>query len=299
MIRRRATTDPARLPDLARLPELDRLAELDPAGPADPGAAQSVVARAMLDRVVATPREVPGAVGGSRGAATGAPDARRSPVRSPGRLALAGAAVAALAVAAAVLPGLGDPRADAAWTAVPGQLDHGETSRATEDCRDAWRATETPEHPSEAQLAAMRPVVAEHRGGTSLIVVADGPWVASCLLDDAGYVAAFSGPSAVAPVLDAGDVTAWSAFMSRAPDGGALLAVVGRAGPDVVAASLRPQRAPEGVDVVDATVANGWFIAFWPVTEDGAGLDPTTTPTTVTLRTGEVLRDVDLAWPGP
>ena len=284
--------------------DLGLLTELAPAGPPDADVATAVVARAMLERVVATPRDA-AAVGGSPSspdlAGPAGRPARRALSRVPARLVLASATVAVLAVAAAVLPGLGDPGADAAWTAVPGQLDRVETLRAAEECGATWRDLAPEDRPSEAQLAAMTPLVAEHRGDQSLIVVGNGGSVAACLLDGSGgYVAALTPPDAAAsaapPLVD--EVVGWSGFMSRTDDDNALLAFVGRAGPDVAAVTLHPAGVLGDVDAVHATMRDGWFIAFWPVRGDDAGRDPMKTPLTLTLRTGEVLRDVVVPWDG-
>lgn len=288
MIRRRAA--------LADLSDLTDLSTLDPAGTTDPDAASSVPALAMLERVLATPRD------GSTLPASPAvrPTRYRAPRPTGRRLALAGGVVAALALGGVLLPGLGDRAADAAWTAVPGQLDRQETLDAAQECRQTWRDTSIDPPPTEAQVAAMNPLVAEHRGDASLVVVGGEGWFAACLLDESGYVASLSPPDATAAVEDPAhdEVVAWSAFMSRLESGDAFLALVGRAGADVAAVALHPEGTFGDVDVVHATLRDGWFIAFWPVGSEDAERNPVRTPLTVTLRTGEVLRDVVLPWAG-
>lgn len=279
MSRRRAT--PLDLADLATL---------DPAGPADPAAATSVPAQALLERVLATPREDPPglpAVPGRR------PTPRRVPAR---RLALASAAVAVLAVAVVVLPGLGDRGADAAWTARPGVLDEPATQAAAEECRETWRAADPEDGPTADELSGMLPLVAEHRGDVDLVVIGQGPWVASCLLSDDGAISGLSGPDSVKASPPQDGVSWWFGGASLKEDGGLLAAVVGRAGPDVAAVTLHPEHGADGVDAVHATLRDGWFIAFWPNELDWGSTDTDRIPLTLTLRTGEVLRDVVVPW---
>lgn len=277
----------------AREVDLSRLAELDPAGPPDPGAGHGVVAQAVLERVVASPREAGDGLGEL--APPRARAARRAGPGRPARLGLVGAGAVVLGVALAVLPGPGDAGAGAAWTAVPGALDEAETAAAAEECRDLARGFD--DAPSDASAAAGVPLVAEHRGDVGLVAVGGDDWVAACLLDDTGYVASYAPAAAVAladePAAD--EVLWWSGFMSRQEDGTALHAAVGRAGADVAAVTLHPVGAAVGAEVVHATLDDGWFVAFWPVPGRHAGRDPLDTPLTVTLRTGEV-RDVVVQW---
>ena len=286
MIRRRTA--------LADLSDLTDLALLDPAGPSDPGAATTVPALALLERVLASPRQdAPGAPGSP----VGRPTRYRAPRPTGRRLALTGATVAVLAVAGVVLPSLGDRAADAAWTAVPGRLDRQETLDAAEECREVWRANGDGEPPT-ATLAGMVPLVAEHRGDVDLVVIGDGRWVGSCLLDETGSAAALQPPDSVAaaaaPPVDG---VAWRfAAGSLTEDGTWLVAVAGRVGADVAAVTLHPEHGGEGVSVVHATLQDGWLVAFWPSRADRAATDPMDTPLTLTLRTGEVLRDVVVPW---
>lgn len=273
--------------------DLSALAALDPAGPPDPDAARSAPALALLERVVATPRD-----DAEPGADPAPAPARRAWATLRRRVALVGVAAVGLAVAVTVLPGPRDPSASAAWTAVPGALTSAETATAAERCRESVRNPAIEDRPTEASVAAAVPLVAEHRGAQSLVVIGADGWIATCLLDEGGYVASYSPAEPDAPVgaPAADEVAGWSGFMSLQPDQTALMGVVGRAGADVAAVSLHPTGVVGGAETVHATLEDGWFVAFWPVTAEHADLDPTASPLTVTLRTGQVRREPALPW---
>lgn len=291
-------------------PDLDLrdLAALDPAGPPDPGAAASAPAQALLARVLATPRgdvALPrSTAAGARPAAAGEPHTpRRDRLRawsSGRRLVLVGAAAAVLAGAAVVLPGvlrITEQDAYATWTARPGVLNDAATAEAAEGCRAAWRGTTTDPQPTETELTAMRPLAAEQRGDVALVVISDGRWLAECLLDSTGHVAGLTPPDVTAGIRPpADDGVTWSfGSQSRVRDDLVVAAVVGRAGPDVVAVALHPHRPAEGAEVVHATLEDGWFLAFWPARDVAADL--MTTRVTLTLRSGEVRHDVVVRFP--
>lgn len=277
-----------------RRPRLDlaELTALDPTGPADVESATSPHAQALLEKVLAAP---PGSDAETAAGSTGPPVGTRW---SAPRLALTGAAVVAVAVAVVVLPDLNGGVAGA-WTAHPGTLDDAETQAAAEQCRDVWRTSGAGDKPTGAELATMVPLIAEHRGDVDLVVIGNGRWVSSCLLDDSAMLAGLNSPEFVAAEPEpAADGVRWRfAAGSRADDGTWLVAAAGRAGPDVAAITLHPEYAVDGVDVVHATLRDGWFVAFWPNRDDRLAGDPENTPLTLTLRTGEVLRDVVVPWP--
>lgn len=154
------------------------LRSLDPAEmvrPDDPARAA-----ADLDSIVATdpsapwPPSPPVVQGGRR---------RWTPPAARGRLALAGAALAAVltgAVVLAPLPG-GDP-AFASWTAAPSGLSSQERKEAADSCRDTQTGGADAE--DSERLRRARPAVAERRGTwtTVLLAGADG-FSALCITD--------------------------------------------------------------------------------------------------------------------
>jgi hypothetical protein len=235
----------------AGMKDLERLSTLDPARGREPTAAEWARSRAFVERVMAG-------------------EAGRRPAGRPraGRWLLAGtAAVATGAVAAvlvpALLPGAAE-KAVASWTAVP-------SSRTGEQVLPQARAcagngvggSSSAVHPQDVLLAEQRGVA------TLLIMRKAGGEVVECLSvgDDAVASMGLTG-AAPPPVPPAGTVNLET--MSSLGDGDDLWSnIVGLAGPGVTAVELRL----DDGRLVQASVRNGWWAAWWPGPEGGDGVD--------------------------
>jgi len=261
-------------------------------------------AEASLERILATP------AGGSAGVAGAEPVRRRSLGR---RLAwlLPATATAAL-VGAVMIPAMTgtDPKAFASWTRTPSAVAAQDLEDARRACmaslRD-WeqRGTQAPDderpdiRPQTAKLVA-----AERRGEYVFVALATESGASITCLSEAGNPGGVSSaggsPTAMSPkppALAPTQVEAPGAGTSTGPDG-AFAFTMGRVGTDVRAITLHA-----GSTVIDATVGDGWFAAWWPVEKSsvdrvGAGA-PYEEPTVdVTLADGSVLKDAPVTGPG-
>lgn len=269
--------------------ELD-LHALDPARPANPTAARSVQAQALLERVVATPRE-------AQGTDAGWSPSRSTRAQGGRRWAWILGAVAAVTVAALLLPGLGDREAFASWTARPAGVPVEDAELAAEACRDVWAETATAGPAADSQAAPvlttqvledMDVVLAERRGDHLLTIIGSDGWLAQCLLGPGAGGSALAPPGLYeqfGPLPP--DTIDWISALTSGIDEGYYVAVFGRVGADVVAVTLQPP----GLEPVQATVAAGYYAAWWPTTDPRSD-DPTRITATVRLRSGEVREGV-------
>ncbi len=234
---------------------LTTLRTLDPADHhADP---RGTRARADLARILGTApdrgREVPlPAAGGT------APRRRVPTVR---RLALAGAAVAAITTAVVALPSVtGGDSAFATWTPTPQAMSAADREAAAEACREQQQDGPAGEYGD--RLGAAAPVIVESRGVWTTVVLAgaDG-FSALCVTDGSpqlfdswiGSVGAAGGRTAPGPrELAATDLGAGSV------GGNPVSLAAGVAGSDVIAIAYDSQARGQVV----ATVSQGHF-AFW------------------------------------
>ncbi|SDS05183.1 hypothetical protein SAMN04489860_0682 [Paraoerskovia marina] len=231
-------------------PVLQALAASDPARDvvADPDA---LPARALLARTVAQP----------------VPEPRPVPRRRPAAVAAAGAAAVALVFVGVAVLGPSGTVAYATWEATP--------SAAT---ASALATAETQCAPAAAEGGTER--VLEQRGSYVLAVYADDGRIAQCLTGSdvptagtstTGALPAPAGPDDV-EVYDAG-AQAWGA------GDGEVVSVVGAVGDAVTEVSVEN----EAGLVVEATVQDGWFTAWWPGTSPADSITVVTDSTVVTV----------------
>jgi len=205
------------------------------------------------------------AASGQLGARAGS---RRRPV--PLRPIAAVAGVAAGAVVAVVLLSAGSGPSEAAgWTAAPRAVPSQASVAAQSRClaglaeagvplRDA-RPGATTISASTALAEGWRPVALDSRGPFTLALFVRGGKLAACLQGGAGGDAITMGTANPAPV-PAGRIVVDDTYGSGAVGGPSSTAVEGRVASDVSAVSLTLS---DGT-AVEATVADGWFVAWWP-----------------------------------
>ena len=213
-----------------------------------------------------------------------------------GRPALAAGVVALLAalVVAVSLVGLGTeaPRAFAGWSATPTVATGDQARRAEEACRPGLpssraieRARETAAGRHESWPVGDIPAGAWHAAlidtrGPYTVVLFVGPHGSAeltCLSGREPVRASMSGSSSTAtpPPVPAGHVTTVSSgSRTTRPDEGSqhFSELVGRTGPGVTSVVVRLHDGTR----VQATVANGWFVAWWPGTQRGTANEVTT-----------------------
>ncbi|MFP3713507.1 hypothetical protein [Puerhibacterium sp. TATVAM-FAB25] len=178
----------------------------------------------------------------------------------------AGAAAVLVLVAVAVDAGAADDGVDlGSWTPAPATLAVDGTTGAAHRCASAATDAET--------------VLAEQRGSFRLLVSVDHAHVRSCLLAGDAVVASVVGPPATAPGPGSAGVSVLG-YAGAAVDRDHVTVTYGYAGGDVDAVVVAR---PDGLDV-EATVTDGWWVAWWPgVPEDDAvlrvlGPEPASTP---------------------
>lgn len=210
----------------------------------------------------------------------------RSTLQRPA-LAAGGAAVVAGAVVAVSLVGLGTdtPRAFAGWSATPTVLSGGQAGRARGACLPRLPSSARIEHAQKTASGRYKPwpVPDISAGGWHTVLIdSRGPY--TVILFDAAHGAAelscFSGRHPMQaslggsfgthppPPVPAGHVSIVSSgSRTTPPDEGSqhFSQLVGRTGRGVTGVSLR---LPDGTRV-KASLANGWFLAWWP--GSGAG----------------------------
>lgn len=280
---------------------MSRLRTLDPADRTpDPAL------RARLDtRVLAIPASLPGIedLTGTREAVGGFPRPVRPlrPRRTRRRVVFLAVAVATATAAAVVLPGpRGDEAAYASWTATPTTVADRDLAVVTDACRDQLGGGWLPwaDTPFDAETA--RVVVAERRGAYVALLLrpttgadlsgfclATNPPGTGEVSDVDSGLAGSDGPAAVA-----GPREFLEGSMAQFGGGGGAF-VDGVAGADVLGVRIHDA----GGRSVDATVANGRYVAWWPGSVFGPDTDAGRAPEPllrydVTLRDGTVLHDV-------
>lgn len=179
---------------------------------------------------------------------------RRSPRRT--WALVAGTAVAVLALwAINASPFAGSPQLVlAGWEAAPTQADAALAAAAVGPCSS-----------SDPAVAAMPIVAQDQRGTAATILLAGGGELSICVVarDETGtVVAAASGltrlePSAKALSVDSG------LSAPRTANFPGLTVIAGRVGQGVASVAITRS---DGVDVT-ATVASGYFVAWWPSTD--------------------------------
>ena len=223
------------------------------------------------------------------------------PLRTRTRVAVAAGltAVAASAAIFGVLPGTEVPEASAfaGYQLAPTPLSAGAQDEQAQSCRDDLLGQPSSFTPAQrAELGAAPLVAADARGGWQFTVLAApdpdlGVIGVYCLnnpdvsLDDQNpeltYTGATEGPrpDLVAPLAPDALQNGYG-FGYYLTSGEGALGEFGRVGSDVTDVTLT---FPGGA-IVQATVQNGWYAAWWP-TGDVAGIAPGDYPHTYTITT--------------
>ncbi|HLT83633.1 MAG TPA: hypothetical protein VKZ83_05310 [Phototrophicaceae bacterium] len=262
--------------DDGRLEDLRDLRLLDPAHAPRPDAGRSEGAQSLLGRVL----------DGSLGTpAHGRDDDRR---RDWGRWAVAGAAAAAIAAGAVLLPPWGETdHAFASWTPVPEEVSAAVLDTVAEECTNELAATRL----------GTEVVIAEERGRVVFGVLSRPGYVSHCLLVDGQAFLSGAGSTVVpgraaTPAPDEVQTVLVAGGGGRGED---YTTITGRVGADVVGVEVhvRGLREEPGVlaggrlpETITATVENGYYGAWWP----GVGAEDIVL--TVHLEDGTVLSEV-------
>jgi hypothetical protein len=175
-----------------------------------------------------------------------------SALRSPRRRLLSIAVAAAAGVVTVLVVGTGGAgpaNAFAGWTASPTAPPSGQLQAAEAACAK-----------QNAAVASLAPTVADGRGPNSLLVFAHGDTATVCITGqpELGTVAV-SQSIAAAPTASTA-VQPESLGLEFAADGQGFRQMAGQVGPGVTAVAV----VLEDGTTVRATVANGWFAAWWP-----------------------------------
>jgi hypothetical protein len=216
-----------------------------------------------------------------------------------GRPALAAGVVALLAavVVAVSLVGLGTqaPRAFAGWSATPTVATGDQARRAEEACRPALPTSRAIERAQETAAGRHEPWPIPHipAGGwrTTLIdtrgpytvvlfVASHGAAELTCLSGREGGSLSGSSSTHTPPPVPVGHIAVVSSgSRTTRPDEGSehFSQLAGRTGPGVTSVVVRLDDGTR----VRATVANGWFVAWWPGTQKGTANEVTTAKGTV------------------
>jgi len=181
-----------------------------------------------------------------------------------GALASAGAAAGTLAVVISL--GAGASNAFAGWTAKPTTAAPGQIADARASCQA-----------SQSPIAGLPLKLADTRGPFTFSIYADDNSSATCI-QGPSFTAASGSMSSYPLNVPAGHVLLSSSHATDR-DGAAYSLAEGRTGSDVTGVTLTLD---DGTGV-QATVGNGWFIAWWPGSHDVKSAQ-LTTPSGVTTQ---------------
>jgi hypothetical protein len=209
-------------------------------------------------------------------------------------LAAGGAAVLAGAAVAVSLVGLGTdtPRAFAGWSATPRAPSGDQAMRAREACLSRLPTSAGIEHAQktasgrhepwpipDVPAGGWRTVLVDSRGPYTVILfeAAHGAAEMSCFSGRQPMQAALGGSFGThpPPPVPAGHVSnVSSGSRTTPPDEGSqhFSELVGRTGLGVTGVTLRLRDGAR----VRASLANGWFLAWWPGTQGGTATEVTT-----------------------
>lgn len=209
-------------------------------------------------------------------------------------VALAATTVTAGAALAFSLVGLGTdaPRAFAGWSATPTVSSGDQARRAREGCLSRLPTSRGIEHAQQTAsgqheawpipyipTGGWRTVLTDTRGPYTVIlfVAAHGSAELSCFSGRQPMRASLGGSFAThtPPPVPAGRVSIVSSgSRTTPPDEGSehFAQLVGRTGPGVIGVTLRLRDGTR----VRASLANGWFLAWWPGTHGGTATEVTT-----------------------
>jgi hypothetical protein len=179
--------------------------------------------------------------------------------------ALVGAAGTAGAVAVVISLSAGASNAFAGWTAKPTPPAPGQLAAARAGCEA-----------SQSPIAGLPLKLADTRGPFTFSVYADANSSATCITGPM-FTAVSSNTTSVPITVPAGHILLSSSHASNR-GGAAYSWADGRAGDGVSAVKL----VLDDGSSVQATVANGWFVAWWPGPHGVRSADITTTAGTTT-----------------
>ncbi len=187
------------------------------------------------------------------------------------------------------------PPAFADWTPKPTPVAEPLLSKSAENCRNAWARSENPDDPQSPIIKpeTARVVLAEQRGSHIFVaMVTDTGADAQCMANDNGSVHSLSSGAPTDeyshPTVAPTEITGGSVGYSLEGTEGYAY-VQGEAGDQVREVTIR-----WGDQTVNATVSDGHYAAWWPVTTDDLPLGGTIDVVLdVTLADGTVLKDVD------
>jgi hypothetical protein len=196
------------------------------------------------------------------GAAEGRSDTRLSPRassrcqrRSVMRWATIGGAAVAAVIAVLVVgtTGSGPASAFAGWSASPTTPSDGELQAAESACQQR-----------NPNLASVTPTVTDTRGPDSLLVYAQDGATTTCVTGQVQLGTVALTRTADESLAASGTIAPQSIGLEFAANGQAFREMTGQVAADVTAVTV----ALEGGSSVQATIANGWFAAWWPVSQD-------------------------------
>jgi hypothetical protein len=200
-------------------------------------------------------------------------------------LAAGGAAMVAGAVVAVSLVGLGadTPRAFAGWSATPTVPRGDQVHKAQAGCMSRLPTSAAASGPHRRwpipsiTAGSWHTVVIDTRGPYTMILLAAAHGAAelSCLSGRQPISLGGSFGAHRPPPVPAGHISLVSSGSTTTPpDEGSqhFSQLVGRTGQGVTGVTLRLR---DGTRVT-ASVANGWFLAWWPGTQRGTGIEATT-----------------------
>jgi hypothetical protein len=210
--------------------------------------------------------------------------------------ALTGAAATAAAVVSIVVLG-GAPAAFAGWTPSPTPAVGGQTATADSNCQ-----AQLAELPNTSTGGGWNAITTDVRGPYSLVVYQDDSATASCFtgpaltivsstsgngvanantaVESAGQTSGASFSSTMIGTNGSGSLEHMSVAHLDSTAQGAFTVVEGQVASDVTGVTLVRS---DGVDV-QTTTGNGWFVAWWPGSEDVTSAE-ITTPGGVTTQT--------------
>ena len=211
-------------------------------------------------------------------------------------LAVGGVAAAVGAVVAVSLVGLGTdtPRAFAGWSATPSAHSGSHVRQVQEACSSRLPTSARIEHAQETASGPKKPwpipriaaggwhaVVVDTRGPYTMILFTAAHGAAELSCFSGRQLASLGGSFATHPPapVPAGRVSIVSSGSTTTPpaEGSQHFSqVVGRTGPGVSGVTLTLRNGTR----VTASLANGWFLAWWPGTQRGTATDVTTSTAT-------------------
>jgi hypothetical protein len=172
----------------------------------------------------------------------------------------------------------------AGWTATPTAGSPGQVSAAEAACRQRLTSAAPPGAQTGGDLppaggpdlSKLQPVLTDTRGPFTWAIFSGGNANASCISGPSFTMASVSGGVAVTAVP--GRVALSSSSQAQTSSGAAYSFAEGRTGDGVTAATLVLDNGKH----VQATLENGWFVAWWPGHESASSALVTTSAGTTT-----------------